>query len=548
MTDSGTPVVSVTDYSGVVKRWFWILAIAAILGAVVGALAMRLQSTMYVSEAVVQITPLTAEIDQAADVSRQISMETELAVAGSERVAERASALRTAATELDAENYSSLEVSQEADTVEVDPASVATALEQLVVSAPDDSQILVFTATTDTADSAEALAQSSAVAYLDFRNDRVIQDRQATLERLNAREHELVGRLNEQQAAQAAQVQEQIAAGQESPPTTTNYADVAAVQELSSIGGTYANLATLADNPGVILTDADQPSDPEGLPFLAGPVIGALIGLVIAFTAAFLLDRSDDRLRSSRVELAALGVPMLGTAPVRAGRSAVAPELVGVGGGGGRGEQPARLFGSDTAAGDAYRRIQSTLAFSLEQTDKTVIVVAGVTEPAPPTSVAANLAATAARGGRRTLLVDADLRNAPLARHLGLEVDAGLSNVVFDGVGLQATVTPVRGVNNLWLLPAGTRRDRPAEVLRSQSLARLVAAVGADFDLVVVLAPPVLKVADAVDVARVCDGAVLVADGGTETRQAIADSVDQLRGVGAEIIGVIVADDHSSAR
>jgi capsular exopolysaccharide synthesis family protein len=229
------------------------------------------------------------------------------------------------------------------------------------------------------------------------------------------------------------------------------------------------------------------------------------------------------------VELTALGVPMLGTAPVRRWPT-------------GAGDGSSRLYPVNTTGGDVYRRLQGTLLFSLDRENRSVVLVAGVNNAVAATGVAANLAAMAARAGRRTLIIGADLRNDLLARHLGVEVATGLSDVIVGGASLADSIQPVEGVDNLSLLGAGHLLDRPADVLQSESFARLMSAVHADYELVVVEAPPVLLVADAVEVAGFCDGSIVVADAASETRQAIADSVDQLRGVGSEIVGVVVAD------
>ena len=308
------------------------------------------------------------------------------------------------------------------------------------------------------------------------------------------------------------------------------YADIAKRQELSVIGTKYANLEALNVDPGVILTDAVVPAAPEGLPLLAGPLTGALLGLIAALTGVFLLDRTDDRLRSGRVELSALGVPMLGTAPVARSKAAS---------NGGA----SRLYPVNTSGGDAYRRLHGTLLFNLDSENKNVVLVAGVKKAVAASTVAANIGATAARAGRRTLLVGADLRNAQLGRLIGMpDVETGLSDVILDGASLAESIQQVADIDNLGFLAAGSRLDRPTDVLQSEAFARLMAAVEADFDLVVVEAPPILKVADAVDAAGFCQGSIVVAERGSDSRQAIAEGVEQLRGIGSDIVGVVVAD------
>lgn len=527
MTDGGTSVVPVNEYIGVVTRWFRVILTVIVAGAVLGAILLALRPGLYVSESFVQVRPIVVRNDDPnLDITRQIDTETEVAVAKSERVAEQAQLLRDAARVLGTDDFASAEVAEQAALLPIDTDLVEAGMEDLSVRASGDTSIIVFTAATDDAEEAQALAQSTAVAYLRFRQDSVLAGNEESRSRLQAREEQLVAELDDLADLIGA------VADDSAEVRALAYADVSKVQELNVIGTSYANLAALTVDPGIVLTDATVPTAPEGLPFLAGPITGALLGLVVALTAAFLADRSDDRIRHGRAELGALGVPMLGAAPV----SRTADKGQGASGAG-------RLFPVNTSGGDAYRRLQGSLVFNLDSENKSTVLVAGVKKANPATSVAANVGATAARAGRRTLLVGADLRNAQLARHLGLDPHRpGLSDVILDGESLASSIQAVEGEENLSVLGAGTNLERPAGVLQSESFARLVAAVDADYDLVVIEAPPVLKVADAVDIAALCDGTVVVADRRTDARQAIADTVEQLRNVGSDVVGVVVAD------
>ena len=525
MTDGGSSVVSITEYTGVLRRWQRVILLVTIVGAVLGTVLLFGRSSEYRAQAVVQVRPIVSQSDDPnLDTSRQINAETEEAIAGSQRVAERALSLRVAAEELGSPDGSradlgSVDVMEAAMLVAVDSDQARQAADRLTVTVLSGSQILSFEAVGAEPEAARALAQSSAVAYLEFRRDQATAGAGDSRERLLAREAELLAELD--------QLAGQNGGGQDG---ALSYDEVAKRQELSVIGTKFANLESLTVDPGVILTDAAAPTAPEGLPLLAGPVMGALLGLVGALTAVFLIDRNDDRLRSGRAELSALGVPMLGVAPVIGARRTKP------------GESRSWLYPVNTPGGDAYRRLQGTLLFNLDNEDKSVVLVAGVNSPKAATTVAANVSATAARAGRRTLLIGADLRNAELTRRLGVTSLVGLSDLILGGSSLAESVHPVPGVDNLSLLGAGSRLDRPADVLQSNALARLIGAVRLDYDLVIVEAPPVLRVADAVDIAGLCDGSVVVVDGGSESRQSIAESIQQLEGVGSKIIGVVVAD------
>lgn len=524
MNDGRTSVVSLPEYTAVLKRWARVIVGIVALGALVGAAMMTLQSGEFVAKAVVHIRPVVNQNDDPnLDTNRQISPETEVAIARSQRVAERAFALRAAAREIGTEDFGLATVLTEADAIIIDDDEVRSDMVLTSVSIVSESEILAFSAAADGPRVARDLAQSTAVAYLDLRRHDAEVGNVESRKRLAAREHELVIELGELALAMAA-------AGDDTGRVQAlAYADVSKRQELTVIGSKFANLEALTVDPGLVLTDARLPLVRDGLPFLGGPIMGALLGLVAALTAAFVLDRSDDRLRSGRVELGALGIPMLGTAPVVRKQHA-------------KGAGSAQLYPVNTAGSDAYRRLQGSLLFNLDSENKSVVLVTGVSDAASATSVATNVAATAARAGRRTLLIGADLRNDQLVSHVGVTATSGLSDVIVSGASLADSIVGVDSVDNLGVLGAGSRLERPADVLQSQAFARLMAAVQADFDLVIVEAPPVLRVADAVDIAGLCDGAIVVADAGSESRQAIADSVEQLRGVGSDIVGVVIAD------
>ncbi len=528
MTEGGNSVISLTEYTGVLRRWSRVIVFVVVAGALLGGALLTLQSPEYVTRALVQIRPIVAQNDDPnLDVNRQINTDTEVAIAGSQRVAERALALRMASAQLDVVELDQPEVAAAAAALladgEVDGLIARQALKQLTVSFVSDAQILSFSATASNGEDARALAQSSAVAYLAFRQEAATVGNDDSRARLVDREGQLVAELDGIAAAIGAAGEDEVRV------QALAYADIAKRSELTVIGTKFANLEALTIDPGVVLTDAVVPSAAQGLPIYAGPVMGALLGLIAALTGVFVLDRSDDRLRSGRVELGALGVPMLGTAPAAHKRTKIDPKR-------------SNLYPVNTEGSDAYRRLHGTLLFNLDSDDRSVVLVAGIKNPVAASSVAANVSATAARAGRRTLLIGADLRDAGLDAYLGAKPNAGLSDVILDGASLADSIVSVGGVENLSYLGAGNQLDRPADVLQSEAFARLVAAVQADYDLVVIEAPPILRVADAVDVARLCDGSIVVAESGSESRQAIADTVTQLRSVGSDIVGVVVAD------
>ena len=202
MTDGGSSVVSITEYTGVLRRWQRVILLVTIVGAVLGTVLLFGRSGEYRAQAVVQVRPIVSQSDDPnLDTSRQINAETEEAIAGSQRVAERALALRSAAEELSTPDarpaeLGSAEVMEAAILVTVDSDQARQAADRLTVTVLSGSQILSFEAVGAEPEAARALAQSSAVAYLEFRRDQATAGNGDSRERLLAREAELLAELH----------------------------------------------------------------------------------------------------------------------------------------------------------------------------------------------------------------------------------------------------------------------------------------------------------------------------------------------------------------
>ena len=139
------------------------------------------------------------------------------------------------------------------------------------------------------------------------------------------------------------------------------------------------------------------------------------------------------------------------------------------------------------------------------------------------TTVAAHLAAALARGARRVLLVDGDLRHPGLDRELGLPRVEGLGEWL-DGRGEFASLARRVEPFGFAYLAAGRTGANPAEALARPALAEFLASATATFDWVVLDSPPVVPFADARRLSTLADGVLLVLRQGVTPRAAIAQS------------------------
>jgi capsular exopolysaccharide synthesis family protein len=190
-------------------------------------------------------------------------------------------------------------------------------------------------------------------------------------------------------------------------------------------------------------------------------------------------------------------------------------------------------------AAEAYRTLRTNVQFAtLDQPLRTLLVASAAPGEGAP-AVAANLAVAFAQTGRQVALVDADLRRPSLDTLFGVAPGRGLTDAVLaDEVETPPlSATAAAGVA---LLPAGTLPPNPAELLGSQRARRLLDALVARHDLVILTAPPVTAVADAAVLAPQVDGVLLVLAAGKTRRETAVRAKEQLAHVQARILGVVL--------
>ncbi len=152
---------------------------------------------------------------------------------------------------------------------------------------------------------------------------------------------------------------------------------------------------------------------------------------------------------------------------------------------------------------------------------KTILISSGL--PMEGKSfVAANLAMSLARNSiHNIMLVDGDLRRPTLHNLLGAPNAPGLSDYLAGTADLidimQRDRSPLSaenaGISNLTFIPAGKCSDNSSELVSNHRIEELIATVSPHFDWIVIDAPPVLAVSDAVELARAADAVLLVARG-----------------------------------
>jgi len=158
-------------------------------------------------------------------------------------------------------------------------------------------------------------------------------------------------------------------------------------------------------------------------------------------------------------------------------------------------------------------------------------------------TVAAHLAATHAGQGKRTLLIDGDLRRPSVHRLYQVPNSVGLSNVLLQQISWRDALVRMPEPEGLDILPAGPSTRRASDLVGT-GLAELVEEAAREYDLVVLDAPPLLGFAEPLQMASFVDGVIIVARAGDTSRTALASVITTLARLRANLVGVVLNEVH----
>lgn len=193
---------------------------------------------------------------------------------------------------------------------------------------------------------------------------------------------------------------------------------------------------------------------------------------------------------------------------------------------------------------EEYRTLRTNISFS--KADGTLKTIA-VTSDSPAegkSTVSANLAVTFANQEQNTILVDLDMRKPTVHATFGIQNSSGLVNLLTDSVKNLEMLLPSyckeSGIDNLMVLPSGPTPPNPSELLGSDRMATLLAALSKHYDRIVLDTPPVISVTDAQIISSRADATILVVPYGIAQKAAVLDAKVLLQKVNANIIGVVM--------
>ena len=251
-------------------------------------------------------------------------------------------------------------------------------------------------------------------------------------------------------------------------------------------------------------------------------------GLAVALGLVTLLDALDDRFRSVEEMQSRLGLPLLAMLqPITTGERIGPMALV------------THALPTSTAS-ESFRTLRTAL--TLTHPDARRLVVTSAEPGDGKTTMLANLAVCYAQAGKRTLLIDADMRRPGLTNLMNMRGPRGLSEVLRSEVDL-SEIAPLHiqssGVEGLEILPSGTRPSDPAELLGSPRFSQLLAWAESVYDQILVDSPPTLATTDTAVIGPVVDGVILVVQPAKNHRRMVTRVVERLSLLKIPVFGLV---------
>ena len=306
------------------------------------------------------------------------------------------------------------------------------------------------------------------------------------------------------------------------------------LQRLKEVGVTSG----VAANNISVVDGARAPLFPFKPDMSVNAAIGVAVGLMLGLGLIFLREHMDDSIKHADELEPQFGVPLLGIIPKVRKSKRVEHELA--------------LLAVDDPRGsfaEAYRSMRTSLQFSTaEGAPRRLMVTSSVASEGKSTTALA-LAINFAQLGKRVLLIDGDMRNPSLHKSMDLSNDRGLSNYL-SGEGARDSLIRPCSVPNLKVMTAGPTPPSPVDLLMGPKLLGLLdKAEEVGYEQVIIDAPPVLGIADALVLGNQIQSLLFVVKAGSTRRSSIRDALRRLRTAGLLPLGMVLAratSEHSS--
>lgn len=266
-------------------------------------------------------------------------------------------------------------------------------------------------------------------------------------------------------------------------------------------------------------------------------VTAGLIGLLLGITLALIRSSLRPGIRDAADIEAVTGLPVFATVPHSTAQDALQKQIKEKK----KGQHVLAINHPHDPGVESLRSLRTALQFAMLEATNNVVLFTGPTPGLGKSFTSVNFAAVMGMGGKRVLLVDADLRKGHIHQYFGIERGHGLSELVTGSLPLEKVIC--RAVSpNVDLITTGILPPNPGELLLSGALTHLLKNLEKLYDLILIDTPPVLAVSDSQVLASHSGTVFMVARAEVTTLGELQESTKRLAQTGVQVKGVIFND------
>jgi tyrosine-protein kinase Etk/Wzc len=159
---------------------------------------------------------------------------------------------------------------------------------------------------------------------------------------------------------------------------------------------------------------------------------------------------------------------------------------------------------------EQFRMIRSNIQYMVNNTSCPVILVTSTFSGEGKSFISVNTGAVMALAGKKTVVLEMDIRKPKIAKNLDISRAKGISNFLVGNVPVELLAQPVSGIDNLYVIPCGPIPPNPSEILLNEKLAQLFNYLKQAFDVVIIDTAPVGLVSDAFTLSKYADSTLYI--------------------------------------
>lgn len=296
---------------------------------------------------------------------------------------------------------------------------------------------------------------------------------------------------------------------------------------------------SMKDTNLAVVDYATPPTGPISPNHFTNIGLAAVLGLVLGIVAILVLEILDNTINTAEELERFTGLPIVGLIPKAKHSSIPKPGTVNQNRPVDRYKYLVSHLEPKSPEAEAYRSLRTNLAaVKVDGILQTMVITSSILSEGK-SSVATNLSIIFAIAGRKTILVDADLRRSLLHHVFQMNRSPGLTEVCVEKMPVTKVIRATE-IPNLFVLTSGFRPPNPAEILDSKTMDKLIADLRKNFEIVIFDTPPALAVTDPIILAKKVDACFVVILANSTTYHSIRMTQQFLANAGVTPNGAIL--------